>query len=154
MFFIQLLPTWQPRHCSTVTADDKSEILALPGVAFKSALLKWLDSLLQPPEYSAALGLSSSAVVTTESDTMPGQIPEPSVTAGSVPSLGPLAGISATTLTDKLKYSELQDFGPMLSPLQFLDSLGKRSFMIKAEVCFHICVMTVATAVCVFPVFI
>ncbi|XP_029688244.1 jun dimerization protein 2 isoform X2 [Takifugu rubripes] len=64
---------------------------------------------------------------------MPGQIPEPSVTAGSLPSLGPLAGISATTLTDKLKYGDLHEFGAMLSPLHFLDSLGKRSLMIKAE---------------------
>lgn len=78
---------------------------------------------------------------------MPGQIPEPSVTAGSLPSLGPLAGISATTLTDKLKYGDLQDFGPMLSPLHFLDSLGKRSLMIKAEVRVRICIMTAASAV-------
>lgn len=77
---------------------------------------------------------------------MPGQIPEPSVTAGSLPSLGPLAGISATTLTDKLKYGDLQDFGPMLSPLHFLDRLGKRSLLIKAEVHVHIC-MTAASAV-------
>ncbi|XP_026156329.1 feline leukemia virus subgroup C receptor-related protein 2-like isoform X4 [Mastacembelus armatus] len=76
---------------------------------------------------------SKSAVVTTESDTMPGQIPDPSVTAGSLPSLGPLAGISATTLTDKLKFGDLQDFGTMLSPLHFLDSLGKRPLVIKTE---------------------
>lgn len=96
--------------------------------------------------YPLLCGLFSSAVVTTESDRMPGQIPEPSVTAGSLPSLGPLAGISATTLTDKLKYGDLQDFGPMLSPLRFLDSLGKRSLMIKAEVCVHICITTAASA--------
>lgn len=74
------------------------------------------------------------AVVTTESDTMPGQIPDPSVTAGSLPSLGPLAGISATTLTDKLKFSDLQEYGTMLSPLHFLNSLGKRPLAIKTEV--------------------
>uniref|UniRef100_A0A3B5A2S3 Uncharacterized protein n=1 Tax=Stegastes partitus TaxID=144197 RepID=A0A3B5A2S3_9TELE len=77
---------------------------------------------------------SKSAVVTTESDAMPGQIPDPSVTAGSLPSLGPLAGISATTLTDKLKFGDLQEFGTMLSPLHFLDSLGKRPLVIKTEV--------------------
>ncbi|XP_018545578.1 jun dimerization protein 2 isoform X1 [Lates calcarifer] len=76
---------------------------------------------------------SKSAVVTTESDAMPGQIPDPSVTAGSLPSLGPLAGISATTLTDKLKFGDLQEFGTMLSPLHFLDSLGKRPLVIKTE---------------------
>lgn len=74
------------------------------------------------------------AVVTTESDTMPGQIPDPSVTAGSLPSLGPLAGISATTLTDKLKFGDIQEFGTMLSPLHFLDTLRKRPLVIKTEV--------------------
>lgn len=74
------------------------------------------------------------AVATAEPDTMPGQIPEPSVTAGSLPSLGLLTGISATTLTDKLKFSDFQEFGTMLSPLHFLSSLGKRPLMIKTEV--------------------
>uniref|UniRef100_A0A8C6TA87 Jun dimerization protein 2 n=1 Tax=Neogobius melanostomus TaxID=47308 RepID=A0A8C6TA87_9GOBI len=76
---------------------------------------------------------SKSALVTPKSDVMPGQIPDPSVTAGSLPSLGPLAGISATTLTDKLKYGDLQDFGTMFSPLHILDSLGKRPIVIKSE---------------------
>lgn len=65
------------------------------------------------------------------------------MTAGSLPSLGPLAGISATTLTDKLKYGDLHEFGAMLSPLHFLDSLGKRSLMIKAEVRFPVSVVAV-----------
>lgn len=64
---------------------------------------------------------------------MPGQIPDPRLPAGSLPSLGPLAGISATTLTDKLKVAGLQELGTMLSPLHFLDSLGKRPFIIKTE---------------------
>lgn len=72
-------------------------------------------------------------MVTPKSDVMPGQIPDPSVTAGALPSLGPLAGISATTLTDKLKYGDLQDFGTMFSPLDILDSLGKRAIVIKSE---------------------
>lgn len=83
---------------------------------------------------STIFSLCLVAVVTTESDTMPGQIPDPSVTAGSLPSLGPLAGISATTLTDKLKFGDFQEFGTMLSPLHFLDSLGKRPLVIKTEV--------------------
>lgn len=90
-------------------------------------------------------------MVTTKSEAMPGQIPEPSVTAGSLPSLGPLAGISATTLTDKLKYGDLHEFGVMLSPLHFLDSLGKRSLMIKAEVCFPVSVTCIYS--CCLPVF-
>ena len=65
---------------------------------------------------------------------MPGQIPDPSVTAGSLPSLGPLAGLSATTMTDQLRFGDLQDFGTMLSPLHFLDKLGKGTLSIKAEV--------------------
>lgn len=73
-------------------------------------------------------------MVAAESDAMPGQIPKPSVTAGSLPSLGLLAGISATTLTDKLRFSDFQEFGAMLSPLHFLNSLGKRPLMIKTEV--------------------
>lgn len=74
------------------------------------------------------------AVVKAEPDAMPGQIPDPSVTAGSLPSLGPLAGISATTLTDKLRFGDLHDIGTMLSPLLFLDTQGKRPVVIKTEV--------------------
>lgn len=65
---------------------------------------------------------------------MPGQIPDPSVAAGSLPSLGPLAGISATTLTDQLKLADFHQLGTMLSPLHFLDRLGKRPLAIKTEV--------------------
>ncbi|XP_026789515.1 jun dimerization protein 2 isoform X1 [Pangasianodon hypophthalmus] len=64
---------------------------------------------------------------------MPGQIPDPSVTAGSLPSLGPLAGISATTLTDQLKYADLCSLGAMLSPLHLLGKLSKHHLPIKAE---------------------
>ncbi|XP_061751344.1 jun dimerization protein 2-like isoform X1 [Nerophis ophidion] len=74
---------------------------------------------------------SKSAVVPAKCDTMPGQIPDPSVTAGSLPSLGPLAGISTTTLTDKLKFGVLQEFETMVSPLHFLGSL--RPLGIKTE---------------------
>ncbi|XP_062326045.1 jun dimerization protein 2 [Osmerus eperlanus] len=76
---------------------------------------------------------SKSAVVSTGSDMMPGQIPDPSVTAGSLPSLGHLAGISATTLTDQLKLGDLRELGAMLSPLHFLGKLGKRPITIKTE---------------------
>ncbi len=78
--------------------------------------------------------LFSAAVVTGLCDVMPGQIPDPSVTAGSLPSLGPLAGISATTLTEHLKYADLCNLGAMLSPLHLLGKLGKRTLPIKAEV--------------------
>ncbi|KAF0023515.1 hypothetical protein F2P81_024145 [Scophthalmus maximus] len=64
---------------------------------------------------------------------MPGQIPDPSMAAGSLPSLGPLAGISATTLTDQLKLADFRQLGTMLSPLHFLGRLGKRPLAIKTE---------------------
>ncbi|MEQ2157526.1 hypothetical protein GOODEAATRI_002663 [Goodea atripinnis] len=64
---------------------------------------------------------------------MPGQIPDPSLAAGSLPSLGPLAGISATTLTDQLKLADFHQLGTMLSPLHFLGRLGKRPLAIKTE---------------------
>ncbi|KAF3849832.1 hypothetical protein F7725_019551 [Dissostichus mawsoni] len=64
---------------------------------------------------------------------MPGQIPDPSMAAGSLPCLGPLAGISATTLTDQLKLADFRQLGTMLSPLHFLGRLGKRPLAIKTE---------------------
>ncbi|KAK9956888.1 hypothetical protein ABG768_014595 [Culter alburnus] len=64
---------------------------------------------------------------------MPGQIPDPLVTAGSLPSVGPLAGIPATTLTDQLKLAELYSLGAVLSPL-ILNRHAKRPFdVIKGE---------------------
>ncbi|CAL8316151.1 unnamed protein product [Merluccius merluccius] len=76
-----------------------------------------------------------SAVEAGRKDMMPGQIPEPSLAPGSLPSLGPLAGISATTLTDQLKlHADFRQLGAMLSPLHFLDRLGKRPLAIKTEV--------------------
>lgn len=76
---------------------------------------------------------------------MPGQIPDPSVTAGSLPSLGPLAGISATTLTDQLKYADLCSLGAMLSPLHLLGKLSKHHLPIKAEVRHYISLFTKST---------
>lgn len=64
---------------------------------------------------------------------MPGPIPDPSVAAGSLPSLGLLAGISATTLTDQLKYADLCSLGAMLSPLHLLGKRAKRILPMKAE---------------------
>uniref|UniRef100_A0A3B3RDW6 Jun dimerization protein 2 n=1 Tax=Paramormyrops kingsleyae TaxID=1676925 RepID=A0A3B3RDW6_9TELE len=79
-------------------------------------------------EYQSDLGPKSAG-----SDMMPGQIPDPSLPAGTLPSLGSLAGIPATTLTDQLKFADLRSLGAMLSPLHFLGRLGKRPAPIKAE---------------------
>lgn len=66
---------------------------------------------------------------------MPGQIPDPSLTAGSLPGLMPLAGIPTTTLTaDEPKYADIQNIRAMISPLHFLEvKLGKRPQPIKSE---------------------
>lgn len=73
-------------------------------------------------------------VVEAGSEMMPGQIPDPPLAAGSLPGLGPLAGISATTLTDQLKLADFRQLGTMLSPLHLLGRLGKRPLAIKTEV--------------------
>ncbi|XP_062379634.1 jun dimerization protein 2 [Sardina pilchardus] len=69
---------------------------------------------------------TNPAVVVGGSTMMPGPIPDPSVAAGSLPGLGLLAGISATTLTDQLKYADLCSLGAMLSPLHLLGKRSKR----------------------------
>nr|XP_057947144.1 jun dimerization protein 2-like [Doryrhamphus excisus] len=76
---------------------------------------------------------SKSAVVPVDCVAMPGRIPDPSVTAGSLPSLGPLAGISATTLTDTLKFGDFQEFDNTLSPLHFTGCTGNGPLVIKRE---------------------
>lgn len=67
---------------------------------------------------------------------MPGQIPDPSVTAGALPGLGPLTGLPGTTLTaEELKYADIRNIGAMISPLHFLEvKLGKRPQPVKSEV--------------------
>ncbi len=70
----------------------------------------------------------------SEAAMMPGQIPDPLMTAGSLPSVGPLAGFPATTLTDQLKLAELYSLGAVLSPL-ILNRHTKRPFdVFKGEV--------------------
>lgn len=55
------------------------------------------------------------------------------MTAGSLPSVGLLAGIPTTTLTDQLKLAELYSLGAVLSPL-ILNRHTKRPFdVIKGE---------------------
>ncbi|KAM6960500.1 jun dimerization protein 2-like isoform 2-T2 [Aplochiton taeniatus] len=76
---------------------------------------------------------SMPAVVSCEPDVMPGRIPDLTVTSGSLRSLGPLAAISATTMSDQLKYGDLRELEAMISPLHFLGKLGKRPLTIKTE---------------------
>ncbi|XP_037594456.1 jun dimerization protein 2 isoform X1 [Cebus imitator] len=67
---------------------------------------------------------------------MPGQIPDPSVTAGSLPGLGPLTGLPSSALTaEELKYADIRNLGAMIAPLHFLEvKLGKRPQPVKSEV--------------------
>nr|XP_033809080.1 jun dimerization protein 2 [Geotrypetes seraphini]XP_033809082.1 jun dimerization protein 2 [Geotrypetes seraphini] len=66
---------------------------------------------------------------------MPGQIPDLSLTAGTLPGLGPLSTLPTTVLTTKeLKLTGLHKLGSIISPLHFLDvKLGKRSQFVKSE---------------------
>ncbi|KAG9344827.1 hypothetical protein JZ751_010516 [Albula glossodonta] len=70
---------------------------------------------LRPPRKTCVRGKRETNVGRSlvRCDMMPGQLPDPSLTAGSLPSLGPLAGIPATTLTDQLKFADLQALGGM-----------------------------------------
>lgn len=65
---------------------------------------------------------------------MPGQIPDPSLAPGAIPSLGPLAGVPGATLTEQLRLADLHTLGAMISPLHFLSKLGKRPSPLKEEV--------------------
>ncbi|XP_074091793.1 jun dimerization protein 2 isoform X1 [Macrotis lagotis] len=66
---------------------------------------------------------------------MPGQIPDPSLTAGALPGLGPLTGLPGTALTaEELKYADIRNIGAVISPLHFLEvKLGKRPQPVKSE---------------------
>lgn len=72
---------------------------------------------------------------------MPGQIPDPSLTAGALPGLGPLTGLPGTALTaEDLKYADIHNIGAMISPLHFLQvKLGKRPQPVKSEVSLRSC---------------
>lgn len=99
----------------------------------KATLSVHRQAFCSPPNRSPFFSPHIAAAV-AGSEMMPGQIPDPSLAAGSLPSLGPLAGISATTLTDQLKLADFRQLGTMLSPLHFLGRLGKRPLAIKTEV--------------------
>ncbi|XP_059542011.1 jun dimerization protein 2-like [Myotis daubentonii] len=66
---------------------------------------------------------------------MPGQISDPSMTAGSLPGLSPLTGFPSLALTaEKLKYADICHIGAMIAPLHFLEvKLGKRPQPVKSE---------------------
>ncbi|XP_029454261.1 jun dimerization protein 2 [Rhinatrema bivittatum] len=66
---------------------------------------------------------------------MPGQIPDPSLTAGTLPGLGLLTRLPSTALTaQELKLTGLHRLGAIISPLHFLDvKLGKRLQSVKSE---------------------
>ncbi|KAM8833959.1 jun dimerization protein 2-like [Synchiropus picturatus] len=104
------------------------------GITFKTALMQRspLFKIYSRPSSEHKKGLlfqsGHSSVV---ADTMPGRIPDPSVTAGSLPSLGAFSSISPSLLTTKLKCEELQEYRALLPPLHLLHSFGKT--LIKTE---------------------
>ncbi|KAK1346901.1 hypothetical protein QTO34_000761 [Cnephaeus nilssonii] len=65
----------------------------------------------------------------------PGQIPDPSMTAGSLPRLRPLTRLPSSALTaEELKYADIHNIGAMIAPLHFLEvKLGKRPQPVKSE---------------------
>ncbi|KAI6067901.1 Jun dimerization protein 2 [Aix galericulata] len=87
----------------------------------------------QPAQPAASLRHARGAVSPAM---MPGQIPDPSLTAGALPGLGPLTGLPGTALTaEELKYADIRNIGAMISPLHFLEvKLGKRPQPVKSEV--------------------
>ncbi|KAK1327701.1 LOW QUALITY PROTEIN: hypothetical protein QTO34_012846 [Cnephaeus nilssonii] len=62
-------------------------------------------------------------------------VPDPSMTAGSLPGLGPLTGLPSSALTaEELKYTDIHNTGAMIAPLHSLDvKLGKRPQPVKSE---------------------
>lgn len=81
---------------------------------------------------------------------MPGQIPDPSLTAGALPGLGPLTGLPGTALTaEELKCADIRNIRAMISPLHFLEvKLGKRPQPVKSEVSIGDCWLQVALQGC------
>ncbi|XP_054576215.1 jun dimerization protein 2-like [Eptesicus fuscus] len=66
---------------------------------------------------------------------MPGHIPDPSMTVGSLLGLAPLTRFSSSALTaEELKYTDIHNIGAMITPLHFLEvKLGKRPQPVKSE---------------------
>lgn len=85
---------------------------------------------------SPALLLPSPGWTAATPAMMPGQIPDPSVTTGSLPGLSPLTGLPSSALTaEELKYANIRNIGAMIAPLHFLEvKLGKRPQPVKSEV--------------------
>uniref|UniRef100_G1Q5D1 BZIP domain-containing protein n=1 Tax=Myotis lucifugus TaxID=59463 RepID=G1Q5D1_MYOLU len=66
---------------------------------------------------------------------MPGKIPGPSMTAGSLPGLSPLSRLPSSALTaEELKYTDIHNTGAMITLLHFLEvKLRKRPQPVKGE---------------------
>lgn len=65
---------------------------------------------------------------------MPTQMRDPVVPAGSLPSLSPLAGFPASTLTEQLRFAEMYSLRASATPIELLHP-GKRPFsLLQSEV--------------------
>ncbi|XP_059951783.1 jun dimerization protein 2 isoform X1 [Mesoplodon densirostris] len=89
----------------------------------------------EPREEGAKCGGGGEGCTAAPPAMMPGQIPDPSMTAGSLPGLGPLTGLPSSALTaEELKYADIRNIGAMIAPLHFLEvKLGKRPQPVKSE---------------------
>ncbi|XP_032478610.1 jun dimerization protein 2 isoform X2 [Phocoena sinus] len=89
----------------------------------------------EPREEGAKCGGGGEGWTAAPPAMMPGQIPDPSMTAGSLPGLGPLTGLPSSALTaEELKYADIRNIGAMIAPLHFLEvKLGKRPQPVKSE---------------------
>ncbi|XP_059565690.1 jun dimerization protein 2-like [Myotis daubentonii] len=67
--------------------------------------------------------------------TMPGQFPDPSRTAVSLPGLGPLTRLPGSALTaEELQYADSRNTGARIAPSHFLEvKLGKRPQPVRSE---------------------
>ncbi|XP_045057664.3 jun dimerization protein 2 isoform X1 [Desmodus rotundus] len=114
------------------TAGDRDGALA--GAAGPGPPLRG-EECEKPQEEGAKGGGGGEGCTAAPPAMMPGQIPDPSVTAGSLPGLGPLTGLPSSALTaEELKYANIRNMGPMIAPLHFLEvKLGKRPQPVKSE---------------------
>nr|XP_051682176.1 jun dimerization protein 2 isoform X2 [Oryctolagus cuniculus] len=119
----------EPRAGSAGTRDGARAGAAGPGSPLRA------EQREQPREEGARGGGGGEGWPAASAAMMPGQIPDPSVTAGSLPGLGPLTGLPGSALTvEELKYADIRNIGAMIAPLHFLEvKLGKRPQPVKSE---------------------
>ncbi|KAL7889099.1 hypothetical protein AOLI_G00040730 [Acnodon oligacanthus] len=64
---------------------------------------------------------------------MPAQMPDPMVPAGSLPSLAPLAGFPASTLTEQLKLAEMFSLRGSATPVELIHPSKRPFSLLQSE---------------------